>query len=276
MQRISAAIPPLRRTRRRDPRTRERSRVTFGFSSPTSLASRTLRADRPRRRKHTALHLRGFANAARRCSSSRVRRRVLAHVVARPPFRWRNGTPRGQEHGVVFQERLVTVDRGCKLLADAVSMQGVDGRWRRWRSSLLLWRRRRGADGLDPRCYFRVPHSERGIQTHLYLASTPRRPRDEPRLRTPRPGPPHLARLGSMRCREGHSSRCNCCSAAPSPSERRTLLPFAALPMSGQLSKQASARLVWLARSSARAGCAAQLIEGADMAFRLSGRFTEA
>ena len=49
MQRISASIPPLRRTRRRDPRTRERSRVTFGFSSPTSLASRTLRADRPRR-----------------------------------------------------------------------------------------------------------------------------------------------------------------------------------------------------------------------------------
>ena len=70
-------------------------------------------------------------------------------------------------------------------------MQRVDGGRRRRRSWLLLWRRRRGADGLDPRCYFRVPHAERGIQTHLYLASTPRRPRDG---RTP-----HRSRLVSPR-----------------------------------------------------------------------------
>ena len=122
-------------------------------------------------------------------------------------------------------------------------------RWRRWR-----------ADRLDPRGELGLLPAERLAQHHLHVASTPRRPRDEPRLRTPRPGPPRLARLGSMRRREGHSSHCNCCSAAPCPSERRLLLPFAALPMSGQLSKPASARLV-LALGG-RAGRAAQLIGG--------------
>ena len=105
-------------------------------------------------------------------------------------------------------------------------------RWRRWR-----------AHRLDPRGELGLLPAERLVQHHLHVASTPRRPRDEPRLRTPRPGPPRLARLGSMRRREGHSSHCNCCSAAPCPSERRRLLPLLPFRCLCQLSKQASARL---------------------------------
>ena len=80
-----------------------------------------------------------------------VRENASAHVVAWPPLRWRNGTPRGQKNGVVFQERLIAVHGGRKLLANAVPAQGVDGRRRRRRSLSLLPLRRWRAHRLDPR-----------------------------------------------------------------------------------------------------------------------------